>query len=44
MQWNGERIKAKYGGLRIINPFKISDHEYCNNEISTQERLILIKN
>ena len=37
-------VSAKYGGLGIINPSKISDGEYHNSRILTQEELQLIKN
>ena len=37
-------VSAKYGGLGIINPSKISDGEYHNSRILTQDGLQLIKN
>ena len=37
-------VPAKYGGLGIINPSKISDGVYHNSRILTQEELQLIKN
>ena len=37
-------LLAKYGGLGIINPSKISDREYHNSRILMQEGSRLIKN
>ena len=37
-------LPANYGGLGIINPSKISDREYHNSRILTQEGSELIKN
>ena len=37
-------LPAKYGRLGIINPSKISDREYRNSRILTQEGSQLIKN
>ena len=36
-------LTAKYGGLRIIKPSKISDREYRHSRILTQEGSQLIK-
>ena len=36
-------LPTKYGGLEIINSFKISDRQYRKSRILTQERSQLIK-
>ena len=37
-------LPAKYGGLRMINPSKISDCEYHKSRLLKQEGSQLIKN
>ena len=37
-------LPAKYGGLGIIHPSKVSNSEYHNSRILTQEGSQLIKN